>query len=601
MLHELLAMLAGFADLTAPTGDLFIPHPPPPSPPTSLIIRPDFPYLHASERASINRIAHIAYLHTRVITLLHELVPDVSEASEKGAYVYLRSFGDGVDVVLEDYRGRIVEVERKALTPHDADTRGGKVPLSFLVQSFGKYERILPHLLDLLTSIQSNRDTHHGLRLISAIHTRAIKSGSAELKTMWTFLLGHLNQVLAKQIGTWITFGILADPGKEFFVVGPPELDPWLAMEDYGPVEVGRMKAGGGEVEGDKWQWEFKLDETLIPSYMSHQTAEDILFVGKAMHAISKSEKFSFDLIDGMARENLLLMEPLTDVSQFSTLALEVVFQKVRKAMSRSLWNIVVVGMDASDPYGFTVSLGGLPVRLELDVKWPVSLILSPENLASYTRLFSFLITIKSCQLRLQRIWTLTSTAGALGRDGGGSLRDMDVIEAQHHLMMRATSLSPLTPDTTPDPDFESLLTSHAQLLTACLKGCFLEPPSDDAQPPTQEGSRKGLRIVERTLRDILGACGRFCAGVERREGVGEGVGVEVGEVEEAEKEFTTNVAFLFRSLKSIRESPRRSLPPLLIEHLDALLLRLDHNLFYSRNAGIGGRGFGLGGGGLVV
>ncbi|KAI8847896.1 Spc98 family-domain-containing protein [Chytridium lagenaria] len=780
MLHELLAMLAGFADLESDSGDIFIPDPPPPSSATTLIIRPDFPYLHSSERASINRISHIAFLFTRISSLMTTITPEFAEAASKDSVsIYYMAFVGAVDSYLEDYKARIVLAERKALTPNDPDTSGGRIPLSYLMQSFGKYERILPHLLSLFDSISSDPSKHHGLRLLSEIYTRLVHSGSSEVREMWTFLLGRLNQVMAKQIGTWCSFGILADPGKEFFVAGPPELDPWLAVDDFGPGDVGKGEKsveGGkdGLDESMKWSWEFTLDKSLIPCFMTEETVKDILFIGQTMHSISKSEKFSFDITDKMSRRNLLLMEPLTDITQFNTLALEMVFKKIRKSVAQSLWNIVVVGeklelyleacrnyfllgrgdfflrlieetetlrterlarltkltefdvnlisresaertsaasdaifeqfhfskiaVDPSDLYSFTMVLGGLPVRLELQAKWPITMVLNDDNLKTYNRLFSFLINLKSCQLKLQRIWTLTSTSArsttatratdAQGTSqrprqrqnrtaaGGGhgqilprdvwrcrldmlffvdclwSYVQLDVIAAQYHRMLERASLGSHQPSKNDSAvnnpsveehsqpqsaetsnmdddadfdvhtrDFEQVITAHTDMLDACLKGCFLEAPdaaSDSAKtepektvdvvgglvgdglsaPPQQRV--KGLRVVEKTLRDILNGCGKFCGSVERmvavmqREENGEGLAKRVMVFDgskavggKLEGEFTNNVAFLFRSLKSIREAPRRSLPPILIEHLDALLLRLDHNAFYSKNAGI--------------
>jgi hypothetical protein len=184
VLHELLCVLAGIID-----GSIFRPHPPPPESPTTIVISKDFPFLHASERASLCRIAHIGFLYNRICRRLEHLSghsitllppesvmkrpnPSLSTVTQKASTLptppsnspppqnleskmrslylnndvgngtikagyYLRSLCATLDNYLEEYRGLIVHAEVKMLSPLDPDTPGrGRIPLSYLIQTF---------------------------------------------------------------------------------------------------------------------------------------------------------------------------------------------------------------------------------------------------------------------------------------------------------------------------------------------------------------------------------------------------------------------------------------------------------------------------------
>ncbi|KAJ3069725.1 Gamma-tubulin complex component 4 [Podochytrium sp. JEL0797] len=111
---------------------------------------------------------------------------------------------------------------------------------------------------------------------------------------------------------------------------------------------------------------------------------------------------------------------------------------------------------------------------------------------------------------------------------------------------------------------FEGVQEAHVAFLGACLRGCFL-------------GGGEG-KVVGAAVREGVGACEVFCGIVGRVEGGGKGV---EGEVRRVGEEFDQHSLFLFRVLSGVQDTQHQKSG----SHLDALLLRLDQNLFYSLSA----------------
>ncbi|KAJ3403857.1 Gamma-tubulin complex component 4 [Chytriomyces hyalinus] len=270
----------------------------------------------------------------------------------------------------------------------------------------------------------------------------------------------------------------------------------------------------------------------------------------------------------------------------------------------------------------------GIPIRLEYAVKWPLDLVFTEKDMEKYNEIFTFLVFLKRTQMRLQRLWSSTKSLGVQRMESNSNLEyvwavrhrmmffvdsvwsyiQMDVLAAEYHKLLQiitqpskneskrgdtavspdpsleaavdSISLSSNDPQpaaqhpnassaSTSGADFEDILTAHSEYLDACLAGCFMN------------GSMK--KFVGGTLRTALGACDAFVGIVERGCGMGHDVSEGLGlpsvteDLKRVGEDFQQQSAFLFRVFSGVKETTsRRS------SHLDALLLRLDHNSYYS-------------------
>ena len=82
MLHELLFALMGYA------GDIFEPYPPSPQKATTFSISHNFPFLHLTERESLNRLGHLGWIYSQINHFVKSVKNSSTKVNEqpRGAY-----------------------------------------------------------------------------------------------------------------------------------------------------------------------------------------------------------------------------------------------------------------------------------------------------------------------------------------------------------------------------------------------------------------------------------------------------------------------------------------------------------------------------------
>ncbi|CAG8624696.1 2839_t:CDS:1 [Acaulospora morrowiae] len=263
-----------------------------------------------------------------------------------------------------------------------------------------------------------------------------------------------------------------------------------------------------------------------------------------------------------------------------------------------------------------------IPLRLEYDIGWPLDLFVTSEDLNKYGDIFSFLISLRRTQIRLQRAWahlamTRKSTSDVIGNKSNdmNSQRlmpwrvrasmmffldclwghmQMDIIEANfqklvcrinassaHHQRLRTnTTTEPDTPTASTHKkttyqekdshlteketlrDFEDIRIGHSSYLGDILRGCLLESP-----------------ICSDAIKKSLNICDQVCGLLERWDGKLTDKD-RLDQVVKLDKEFREQVAFLFRTLSGVNKTGEGfGGPP---RHLDQLLLRMDYSKWFS-------------------
>ncbi|KAJ3340196.1 hypothetical protein HDU93_007286 [Gonapodya sp. JEL0774] len=194
------------------------------------------------------------------------------------------------------------------------------------------------------------------------------------------------------------------------------------------------------------------------------------------------------------------------------------------------------------DPYAS--ELVGLPVTLECDAEWPLDAVVGGESWEGYSALYSFLLTIKRIQLRLDRdVWVLVVKARNLRHSVNGvpavaaapevedlierlkldlgrrvwSLRaamsffvgalwaylQSDILEPNFQNLLRSLkSRRTLSSQTGQSPTITHLSEVHSRFLKGIMKGCFLE--------------QNVYAMVGTTIKAVLETCGRFASSVEK-------------------------------------------------------------------------------------
>ncbi|KAI8825899.1 gamma-tubulin complex component protein [Fimicolochytrium jonesii] len=357
MLHELLLALSGHP------GDVFVPSPP--EAPTTYAVAEDFPFLHPAERTALNRLATLGFQYAYIRDYVDEQKKQVwgatlgNRASNPTAApntgFYRLALCSGLDEVLDEYTAAIVKTERKVLSQLDLDTDGGKTPVSYLTAAFGKYQILLPHIVKLVETMRNDPSAYHGARVLNLLHKRCY-SGLTEVRRAMISLFKVCMAVFYKQLVSWMLYGILHDPHREFFVTSGHPSGQMVGAS----CSSGGMKANaptrsqhqnwaedGFDVQLDaehtQWQSRYKLDHTLTLDFVPVKLAEAILFVGKALVTIKQSSQLEAMDAASTLVEHADSFSALADDAEFQPLPFEIAIGKVKKEVAAILWDVVVM------------------------------------------------------------------------------------------------------------------------------------------------------------------------------------------------------------------------------------------------------------------
>ena len=212
-------------------------------------------------------------------------------------------------------------------------------------------------------------------------------------------------------------------------------------------------------------------------------------------------------------------------------------------------------------------------LTLELQVGWPLHLLVHANARARYGELFRFLLLVKRVQMELHCAWNTQTQSIHLPAAQRAMLMPLwrlrahmaflidhlqyylqaDVLEVQWQaLMAKAESCD----------DFEELSAAHEQCLAALHAQCFLQASS-----------------VASALHSIFQLCLALCRMLANAEHAGGSGGAEAqyrSEFASVSREFSRQSAFLFAFLSNM-SSPQQS------PHLAQLLLRYNFNEFFKR------------------
>src|SRR5438045_1177670 len=142
MLHELLLVLS------AHESSIFKAWPPPPSPPETIILDPTFKDIHPSERAALNSLAHLSFLHKTLLNSISKLIHSHSS-------IVIRAVVSSVRDKLHEFQIAIEDIERMILA-RDYSVVGAFdiVPLARLTTLLGEWDRVIEYLHIFASSIK---------------------------------------------------------------------------------------------------------------------------------------------------------------------------------------------------------------------------------------------------------------------------------------------------------------------------------------------------------------------------------------------------------------------------------------------------------------
>ncbi|CAJ0751952.1 751_t:CDS:2 [Entrophospora sp. SA101] len=585
MLHELLLALSGYS------GDLFVQYPSGSEQPETFKIPPDFPFLHDAERSSLERLAELGFYYHKILDFLDQqrnkclvMSNDNSNNSNNNSKgLFIQALCNSINDILKDFQKIIIESEMGILNKEA--NMCGIVPISQIVSAFGDYFIILPNLYQLINELKEDSDNnkYFGCRILNLMKEKC-NSGIPELRSIMLILLQTCHKVMYQHITSWIVYGHLQDPYGEFFVKD-------LTTKSHKKIDNNDKDNNNHQFIQSSWHRRFVLDESFIPNHISIDIAKSILFVGKAIATVKNSGKSS-SLSSSSYNSNSALPQEIRSLhlKYLMELSSQPIFHKsefestiltIRHNVAKWLWQVVLTGekvIDCLETFRNYFLLGkgnfalSLVEQLEYNIDWPLDLFVTSEDLSKYGDIFSFLISIRRTQLKLQRAWIhLSFNEKYFKEEDANTKQDSNfyklvqriTISSAHHQQHNNHSTNINTnANASKKPvadnknknysemeetlrDFEDIRLGHASYLNDLLRGCLLE-----------------FKVCSETIKSSLKICEQFCTILERW------------------NDFREQISFLFRTLSEVNKTGEGfDGPP---RHLDQFLLRLDFSKWFS-------------------
>ncbi|KAF8965000.1 hypothetical protein BGZ46_000674 [Entomortierella lignicola] len=365
MLHELLIALSGYP------GDIFQPFPPEPAIATTFAIS-DIPLLHPSEKESLDRLAQLGFYYRkfnyfistcRSLTYQHDNQTTSAKPAPSG--LYLRALAYALEQKLQEYRKVIVETEAAILSGQD--NLGGVIPLTSIAARFAPFQLVFPAISSLLSDIESASMSDHPLiggKLINILQDRAA-SGVPALEEWMTELLRGCYAVMMKQVVSWVIYGQIQDPFNEFFITALCT-NPGISSTSKSLGVTARTNAGLSTTlsasystpKSTKWQAEYGLNESMLPTMIPMSLANAILFIGKSIATAMQAKPKPINIPRSMSQQHMSMILPYTSAAttttgsgisliQYNTLnvnQLTNIIDQIRKDIGNHLWAVVQIG-----------------------------------------------------------------------------------------------------------------------------------------------------------------------------------------------------------------------------------------------------------------
>jgi gamma-tubulin complex component 4 len=362
MLHELLLALTGC------DGDIILAND------TKFYLDKDLPFLHDSEKEMIDELCQLGFYY-RDLTIFvqqnsvqqHVLATNYDRTPPSA---YARALCAGLDEILDAYMTSLTQIEQKVLNDPI-------MPLSYLKQALRDYEILFPILQKLVSQI-TNENLRGGY-LLDFVHNKTF-NGVPVIRNAMTRLIFHCNVAMLRHLSTWIVYGVLPDSKfSEFFIVEEKDANEKQSLSTAD--EKKRYLS--------TWNQHYKIQNEMLPPYMSMLLAEKILFIGKSIKVLQQSSRYD--------RKGSTQAIPQSELMQFAEsiraheqstklhiVSFELTIDRIRTVVAKYLWDLIVIDsnllgqLDAFKNY-FLLSRGDLYQNFIEDSRALMSL-LPPQN-----------------------------------------------------------------------------------------------------------------------------------------------------------------------------------------------------------------------------
>ncbi|KAJ0174180.1 hypothetical protein K1T71_010326 [Dendrolimus kikuchii] len=304
------------------------------------------------------RICEIAKSHHRIQNFIHGngfcSRKTQSASTHRTTGLYMQALSEGISEVLQSYKKTLVEVENLVIGNHN-------YTLAFIYSYVEKYHGLFNTLNRIITTIRERR--LNGCQILSLIH-QYILNGNERVHQAIVIIFSCINEVFVNQLVTWLLYGELKDPYKEFFV--------FHSQDDASDTFVSSPsttntcdKSLASTLQDTALDCGFMLKPNMIPYFVPLSLAQEILFIGKTVilfgfdPKVKKSSNFlaqrsltplqrcgidsrRFTIWEEKEAEFHEKLQKLKKPEFFEVLNLRGVVREIKECVTKHLWTVAV-------------------------------------------------------------------------------------------------------------------------------------------------------------------------------------------------------------------------------------------------------------------
>ncbi|KAK4884733.1 hypothetical protein RN001_001004 [Aquatica leii] len=312
-------------------------------------------FLHPAERQLLQRIVVIALNYHEIEEFIKTVnnqqmlqsKSDDDNPIKPGLYV--KAFANGIDEVLDEYRKEIMHLEEMLL-------KNSQLTLIFILGSLEKYVTQFEALKSMIQLIKHEKI--HGCLLIGKLHNY-INSGIESISKPTIKIMQTVNTIFYRYLCNWIIYGDLVDNYNEFFIHDAHCADENFLYPDQLKEPKTKQREGFLDIDFSKKHRiakpcevrKFFLNKDMVPSNISIETAETILFLGRIVWVIRNDPnrytddkyqlKFKRDIWEGKDIDCYRKLQSLEN-SPFNSTLFHSTIEECRLKLTKYLWKIMV-------------------------------------------------------------------------------------------------------------------------------------------------------------------------------------------------------------------------------------------------------------------
>ncbi|XP_066263011.1 gamma-tubulin complex component 4 [Euwallacea similis] len=311
-------------------------------------------FLHPAEETLLQSIIQIGSNYHKITSFTNEILSensilsainnprsteeDLNTKIQNG--LYLKAFCNGVQDALEDYRKEIIRLENTFL-------EYPQLSLSYVLSAVDKYKGLFTVLKSMIFKIQS--ENLYGCLLMSGLQ-KYIACGIVQLEKAASIILKAINTVFYQHLCNWVICGDLVDPYNEFFIC-----DGKVADENFlYPEQMSERTAvpSVNKIKRPPIVRKFYINWDMVPKFISQDSAESILFMGRIVWILRNDPKrmeytgdyqtnFRRDIWEGKEIEYYNKIRSVGDQS-LSAGEFRSVTEECRSKLTKYLWSVML-------------------------------------------------------------------------------------------------------------------------------------------------------------------------------------------------------------------------------------------------------------------